>query len=214
MTEPDPTPEALDEIRRALEKATPGPWILFHGAGKTIAVRCAEHVDVVGWPGFDDAHRAEAVHAANAALIVLLRNNAEALLAAIETARREREEAEGIVANYRRLAHDDRRIDRALFDVLRKQRSNAPLSPSAIERLALLLACWDEQNMTIAGLRERAESAERELAAAMRVVDAARRVQRVWITLEMAGDFAEPTLAAEALDAALLAMDTGKEENA
>jgi len=38
------------------------------------------------------------------------------------------------------------------------------------------------------------------------VAEAARRVQRAWLTLETAGDWSEPRLSAEALDAALAAL--------
>lgn len=53
----------------------------------------------------------------------------------------------------------------------------------------------------------RAEVAEDKLAALEAVERAARRAKRAWITMETAHDFAEPALAADALDAALAALE-------
>jgi hypothetical protein len=85
MTSPTPTPTAgsasvdVAELRRLLMVATPGPW-----------EPCAEP-EFVGIFGGDDEqnsgnHVADCSHA-DAALIVALRNNAEALIAAAEAAR-------------------------------------------------------------------------------------------------------------------------------
>lgn len=58
----------------------------------------------------------------------------------------------------------------------------------------------DPRDAEIVALRAR-------VAALEAVVLAARRAKRAWITMETAHDFAEPALAADALDAALAALE-------
>lgn len=96
MTEPVDVNAALREVREALEKATPGPWLL-HGLSVGADGRgWVAHVptpNAKGGGGTFDA-------AENAAFIVAIRNNAEAILSEAERAQERDKDYDSMAGTY------------------------------------------------------------------------------------------------------------------
>lgn len=99
MTTPSLTPEMLAEIREALARATPGPWVAQHEPNGDI------HVVAGAWPFGSTI--CERPSEANASLIELLHDHAPALLSAAESAHTA--EQRGRVAGLREAAEIARR---------------------------------------------------------------------------------------------------------